>query len=76
MLAVQLGFTDREREVTRYFAFLRSFADSKVSFVGAPSFQITTEQDELLKTLKANAFLLLYNLVESTLKNCVEAIFD
>src|SRR5262249_55237107 len=30
----------------------------------------------LFKTLKANGFLLLYNLMESTLKNAIEAIFD
>jgi hypothetical protein len=34
------------------------------------------EADDLLKTLKANGFLLLYNLVESTLKNAIEAIFE
>ena len=34
------------------------------------------EQDGLFKTLKANGFLLLYNLVESTVKNAIEAIFD
>jgi MAE_28990/MAE_18760-like HEPN len=35
-----------------------------------------TEQTALFKTLKANLFLLLYNLVESTVKNAIEAIFD
>ena len=32
--------------------------------------------DELLKTLKASGFLLLYNLVEATMRNGIEAIFD
>jgi hypothetical protein len=76
MLAVQQEFTDREREVTRYFAFLRSFADGEVSFTAQSFFRATGERDELFKTLKANGFLLLYNLVESALKNCIEAIFD
>ena len=31
---------------------------------------------ELLKTLKASGFLLLYNLVEATMRNVIEAIFD
>jgi MAE_28990/MAE_18760-like HEPN len=31
---------------------------------------------ELLKTLKASGFLLLYNLVEATMRNIIEAIFD
>ncbi|MGP1388005.1 MAG: MAE_28990/MAE_18760 family HEPN-like nuclease [Thainema sp.] len=30
----------------------------------------------LLKTLKASAFLLLYNLIEATMRNAIEAIFD
>ena len=75
MLSVQQEFTDREREVRRYFTFLRSFTD-EVYFADASSFGATGERDELFKTLKANGFLLLYNLVESTLKNCIEAIFD
>jgi hypothetical protein len=36
----------------------------------------SADQDVLFKTLKANGFLLLYNLVESTMKNAIEAIFD
>ncbi len=35
-----------------------------------------SEEHELLKTLKANLFLLLYNLVEATVKNAIEAIFE
>jgi MAE_28990/MAE_18760-like HEPN len=35
-----------------------------------------SERTELFKTLKANGFLLLYNLVESTLKNAIESIVD
>jgi MAE_28990/MAE_18760-like HEPN len=31
---------------------------------------------DLAKTLKANGYLLLYNLVESTMRNAIEAIFD
>jgi hypothetical protein len=34
------------------------------------------DYDSLLKTLKANGFILLYNLVESTMKNAIEAVFD
>jgi MAE_28990/MAE_18760-like HEPN len=78
MLAVQQDFTEREQEVSRYFAFLRCFADKEIAFnvQGASRFSPATERDELFKTLKANGFLLLYNLVESTLKNSIEAIFD
>jgi len=78
MLTVQQDFGDREGEVIRYFAFLRNYVEGSIGFnvtQGSP-FSALSEQEELFKTLKANGFLLLYNLVESTLKNCIEAIFD
>jgi hypothetical protein len=78
MLLVQREFDEREREVTRYFDFLRHFNDHQIVFQ-IPETAATTlpeEVEELFKTLKANGFLLLYNLVESTLKNAIEAIFE
>lgn len=78
MLAVQQEFTDRELEVSRYFAFLRYFTDKEIALdvQDTSRFAAAQERGELLKTLKANGFLLLYNLMESTLKNSIEAIFD
>jgi hypothetical protein len=79
MTTVQTDFTTRVEEVSRYFLFLREFQESRVSFSAPPESAspfISTEKDALFKTLKANGFLLLYNLVESTLKNAIEAIFD
>jgi len=78
MIDVQNDFKIRSEEVTRYFQFLREFDERRIVFQGSPSKPAMTavEQTSLLKTLKANGFLLLYNLVESTLKNAVEAIFD
>lgn len=79
MIAVQADFAVRAQEVTRCFQFLREFHEGRVSFLvgpaGNPALQ-TADQAALFKTLKANGFLLLYNLVESTLKNGIEAIFD
>ncbi len=79
MTTVQSDFATRAEEVSRYFRFLREFDEGRVTFVapgaGLPPFT-TVESDSLFKTLKANGFLLLYNLVESTLKNAIEAIFD
>ena len=69
----------REDEVARYFAFLGAI-DSGVHRVvaisdGNPAYN-HLDLTEITKTLKANSFLLLYNLVESTVKNAIEAIFD
>ncbi|HUP77638.1 MAG TPA: MAE_28990/MAE_18760 family HEPN-like nuclease [Pirellula sp.] len=72
-------FVSREDEVARYFAFLGAI-DSGVHRVvaisdGNPAYN-HMDLTEITKTLKANSFLLLYNLVESTVKNAIEAIFD
>ena len=79
MIAAQTDFTMRAAEVTRYFQFLREFDERRVVFselsTGQPAIS-SADQVALFKTLKANGFLLLYNLVESTMKNAIEAIFD
>ncbi len=79
MIAVQTDFMTRADEVNRYFQFLREFDKGRVAFSALPNGQTSmssTDQAALFKTLKANGFLLLYNLVESTVKNAIEAIFD
>ncbi len=76
MLIVQQEFSTREQEIERYFQFLRCFSEKGIKFESDQIFAISANKEELFKTLKANGFLLLYNLVESTLKNCIEAIFD
>ncbi|KAM3099929.1 MAE_28990/MAE_18760 family HEPN-like nuclease [Phormidesmis sp. 146-12] len=72
-------FTERSREVSRYFIFLKSLEQgtTKLSMDGkGSSSKIKDIDPELLKTLKASGFLLLYNLVEATMRNVIEAIFD
>lgn len=79
MIKVQEDFKTRAEEVTRYFQFLQAYDDRRVTFVASDTHASTfspAEQLALFKTLKANGFLLLYNLVESTSKNAIEAIYD
>ena len=79
MIAVQADFKTRADEVDRYFRFLREFDAKRIEFqptaAGASNLS-SADQAALFKTLKANFFLLLYNLIESTVKNAIEAIFD
>ena len=79
MNAVFNDFQTRAREVDGYFRFVRRLAAEEVALRKAhddeAAFSIE-EHEELLKTLKAACYLLLYNLVESTMRNAVEAIFD
>ena len=80
MIRVQEDFQNRINEIEGYFAFVGNIADGDIllikkteDFVPAYSSQ---EQGDLIRTFKATAFLLLYNLMESTVSNAVEAIFD
>ncbi|MEG4803382.1 MAE_28990/MAE_18760 family HEPN-like nuclease [Microcoleus sp. ARI1-B5] len=72
-------FNERSREVSKYFMFLKSLEQGTTKLTmdatgGVP--KIKEIDAELFKTLKASGFLLLYNLVESTMRNAIQAIFD
>lgn len=72
-------FTERSKEVSKYFIFLKNLEQgtTKLSMYGrGDSSKIKEIDPELLKTLKASSFLLLYNLVEATMRNVIETIFD
>lgn len=72
-------FNERSKEVSKYFMFLKSLEQgtTKLSMQGQGGIPKIKEIDsELIKTLKASGFLLLYNLVESTMRNAIQAIFD
>ena len=72
-------FEERKREIRRYLNFVVSLDSRKTRIVRGATADLKyshIEEQELLKTLKANLFLLLYNLVESTVKNAIEAIFE
>lgn len=78
MNQVQEDFRSRAAEVKLYFRFLRTFDMKGVLFASSDekSAFSSLDQSELFKTLKANGFLLLYNLVESTSKNAIERIYE
>ena len=72
-------FNERSKEVSKYFILLKNLEQGTTQLSmrtknGNP--RIKEIDSELLKTLKASGFLLLYNLVESTMRNVIEAIFD
>jgi hypothetical protein len=74
-------FDRRTEEVRRYFAFLTTITDNKVDLLGISQIDQSvkivdgfTISRDLIKTLRANGYLLLYNLVESTMTNAIDAI--
>jgi len=61
MISVWQDYNSRVTEIKNYFNFLTAELDRD-------------ENRELLKILKANGFLMLYNLLESTVRNAIEEI--
>ncbi len=79
MQTVILDFHSRVQEVNQYFVFLEGLIQetTKLAVMEDNGEQkITAIDSDLGRTLKANAFLLLYNLIESTMRGAIEAIFD
>ncbi|BAT51825.1 hypothetical protein NOS3756_07550 [Nostoc sp. NIES-3756] len=71
-------FDERAQEVSRYFLFLKNLEQGsiKLSMGNAKNPKTKSINNNLEKTLKATGFLLLYNLVESTMRNAIITIFD
>ena len=80
MQTVILDFNTRVQEVNEYFSFLEGLYNETIKLTLSEN--IDEEKNKLIdydlltKMLKANSFLLLYNLIESSMRNAVEAIFD
>ena len=74
MKDVKRDFQERLDEINLYFAFLENviLRDGKLLYADGSSENIDTT---LIKTLRANGFLLIYNLVESCVKRAIEEIY-
>jgi hypothetical protein len=79
MIRVQQDFQDRVLEIEAYFDFITRLDTQQTLLVNSdkvtPAYTMA-QRDDLHRTLRASAFLLIYNLMESTVSNAVEAIFD
>lgn len=71
-------FDERAQEVSKYFLLLKNFEQGSIqlSMGNGTNTKIKTIDTELAKTLKATGFLLLYNLIESTIRSAIEVMFD
>jgi hypothetical protein len=79
MQTVLVDFNMRAQEVDEYFLFLERLIKEEIKLAVLENNgiqKIKSVNSDLAKTLKANGYLLLYNLVESTMRNAIEAIFD
>lgn len=79
MQPVVQEFQERVAEIESYLDFVKAVDDGTTCLLresdGFPVYS-PTGQDDLLRTFKASAVLMLYNLMESSVTNAVEAIFD
>lgn len=77
MLDVIAEFKKRAEEVERYMVFLEAASNQQApNLLGNPSMAPARIDSELNKILKANAYLLLYNLMESSMRMSLRAIHE
>lgn len=79
MQTVLLDFNTRVEEINKYFLLLEGLDNETIKLAkieDSDKQTIRSIDNDLANTLKANGFLLLYNLVESSMRNAIEAIFD
>jgi hypothetical protein len=67
-------FDERAKDVSDYLCFLRDLEQGQILL--SKNGKISKIDSELDKSLKATGFLLLYNLIESTMRNAIQSIFD
>lgn len=78
MISVKQEFEKRVQEIEHYFMLLDSFFDkgALLYFPNKKTHRTKKVNPELEKVLKANCFLLLYNLIESSIKMSLTEIYD
>lgn len=80
MVGAEEAYSSRCREIERFFEmllFMRDNRDSRLcgsELSGVTSSNIYIVGRDLEKTLRASAYLMLYNLVEATMTNAIDAI--
>ena len=78
MSGALITFEQKVKEVDLYFRFLECtlYDNIKLHFPSKKTWRYRKIDDDLKKILKANSFLIIYNLVESTVRNGINEIFD
>lgn len=80
MVAAEETYSSRCREIERFFEMLKFMGSNRdLKLSGCDSLNVATSNTysigrDLEKTLKASAYLMLYNLVEASMTNAIDAI--
>lgn len=74
----RFDFENRKKEINNYINFLKIFDSDKtrISYIKDGEMKTEIIQKQFLTTLIANAFLILYNLIESTVRNSIIEIYE
>lgn len=75
MEIVKSVFEDRKKEINLYFTLIDFLDDIKRKDISDKHNELLTNKD-LEKILRANSLLMLYNLIESTLINAIEFVYQ
>ncbi|MFZ6711608.1 MAE_28990/MAE_18760 family HEPN-like nuclease [Undibacterium sp. TC9W] len=83
MLKTREVFEERAEEIALYFNFIYEIIDRRAMLSLTPPFSTANPElrdlkhipSDVIDTLKANGFLLLYNIVEATITRAVQAIY-
>jgi len=78
MNSVKVDFEKRKNEIQEYLAYVTVICDdnTKIKHSVENIFREEKVSDQLQKILIANGFLILYNLIEATIRNSICEIFD
>lgn len=76
MNIIRLDFNDRVEDVERYYSLLENILIEDASLFFATNGRVEKINVDLAATLKSSLVLMLYNLVESTMSNCLEILHD
>ena len=74
MITLKNDFNDRVAEINTYFSLIDAFILKDARLFFPDNNRQEKASDDLLKVLKANSFLLLYNLIEFCIKSAIEEI--
>ncbi|MFX0138347.1 MAG: MAE_28990/MAE_18760 family HEPN-like nuclease [Candidatus Hodarchaeota archaeon] len=70
------NFEDRVKEVESYFRFLDKLDEENVKLYFSEINRYSQIDDDIIIILKANAFLVIYNLIESSIREGILTIYD
>lgn len=78
MITVRNDFEKRVSEIESYFSLVEALIekDGIIFFDNKRTHKYKTVDSELKKVMKANVFLLLYNLMESTVRQMLVEVYD